>query len=78
MGTGSLLVHAAATSLAVGERRAREFLLTGRHYSAEAALTMGLVNAVVPDEELESTALACTKELIANDALALRLRPRLP
>lgn len=59
--------------LAVGERRAREFLLTGRHYSAEAALTMGLVNAVVPDEELESTALAWAEELIANDALALRL-----
>jgi enoyl-CoA hydratase/carnithine racemase len=59
--------------LAIGERRAREFLLTGRRYSAEAALSMGLVNAVVPDEQLESATLALAEELIANDALALRL-----
>ena len=35
----------------VGEKRGREVLFITRQYSAQEALAMGLVNAVVPDEE---------------------------
>ena len=38
----------------VGEKKAREILYLTRQYSAEEALAMGLVNAVVPDEELDA------------------------
>lgn len=37
----------------LGERAARECLLSGQHYSAEAARGLGLVNHVVVDGELE-------------------------
>ena len=40
--------------LTVGEKKAREILYLTRQYSAEEALAMGLVNAVVPDEELDA------------------------
>jgi enoyl-CoA hydratase/carnithine racemase len=39
----------------IGEKRAKELSLLCRRYSAEQALQMGLVNAVVADEDLEST-----------------------
>ena len=38
----------------VGEKKAREILYLTRQYSAEEALAMGLVNAVVPDDELDA------------------------
>ena len=37
----------------LGDRAARECLLSGRHYSASEAQTLGLVNDVVADGELE-------------------------
>ena len=37
----------------LGDRAARECLLSGRHYSAAAARELGVVNAVVVDGELE-------------------------
>ncbi len=36
----------------IGPGRAKEMLFTGDHYDAEAALRMGLVNEVVPADEL--------------------------
>src|SRR4029077_21286183 len=42
---------------AIGEPRTRELFLLGRYVDAPTALTWGLVNWVVPDDELESTAL---------------------
>jgi enoyl-CoA hydratase/carnithine racemase len=41
-------------SRAVGRKRAMEMLLTGEPIDAATALDWGLVNRVVPDEELES------------------------
>ncbi|MDP6390781.1 MAG: enoyl-CoA hydratase-related protein [Alphaproteobacteria bacterium] len=38
----------------VGEKKAREIWYLCRRYSAEEALAMGLVNAVVPDDELDA------------------------
>jgi enoyl-CoA hydratase/carnithine racemase len=42
-----------ALSRAVGQKKAMEMLLTGEFVSAEEALAEGLVNKVVPAEELE-------------------------
>jgi naphthoate synthase len=41
----------------VGQKRAREIFFLGLTYSAEEALRMGMVNAVVAHEELEKVAL---------------------
>jgi len=43
-----------ALSRAVGQKKAMEMLLTGEFVSAEEALAEGLVNKVVPAEELET------------------------
>ena len=47
----------------VGEKRAKELSLLCRRYSAEHAQAMGLVNAVVEDDQLEATASAWCDEL---------------
>jgi naphthoate synthase len=57
----------------VGEKRAKEIWFLCRQYDAETALAWGLVNAVVPLEELEATTLSWAAELLAKSPLALRL-----
>ncbi len=52
--------------LLVGEKRARELLLTGRIIDAEEAYRIGLVNRVVEDSEVEKTAKELAKEIIEN------------
>jgi 2-ketocyclohexanecarboxyl-CoA hydrolase len=47
----------------IGEKRAKELALLCRRYSAEAALELGLINAVVDDDELESTVCSWVTEL---------------
>jgi methylglutaconyl-CoA hydratase len=46
----------------IGESKAREYFLTGKRISAREALKIGLVNEVVPSEELEKK----TAEIIDN------------
>jgi enoyl-CoA hydratase/carnithine racemase len=50
--------------IVVGERRAREMLLTGKLISADEAHRIGLVNRVVPDEEVEEEARKLAIEII--------------
>jgi len=50
----------------VGERVARYLLLTGELVSAEKAMALGLVNAVVPSERLMETALAWADAIATN------------
>ena len=50
--------------IVVGERRAREMLLTGKLISADEAYRIGLVNRVVPDEEVEEEARRLAIEII--------------
>lgn len=58
----------------IGIKQAKELLLTGDDkVSAERALTLGLVNKVVPAGQLEQEALAMARSIAANDALAVRL-----
>ncbi len=52
--------------LIVGERRARELLLTGKILSAEEAYRIGLVNRVVEDGELEKSAKEIAIDVIEN------------
>jgi len=57
----------------IGEKRAKEIWLLCRQYDAETALAWGLVNAVVPLDELEPTTVAWCREMLAESPLALRL-----
>lgn len=57
----------------VGEKRAKEIWFLCRQYDAQTALAWGLVNAVVPLEELEIETVRWAKELLAKSPLALRL-----
>lgn len=56
----------------VGEKKAREIWYLCRRYSAEEAQAMGLVNLVVPPEELEATVLEWSRELLQRSPTALR------
>lgn len=56
----------------VGQKKAREIWFLCRRYNAQEALEMGLVNCVVPYEELERTTVAWAKEMLKHSPLALR------
>ena len=56
----------------VGPKKAREIWFLCRQYSATQALTMGLVNVVVPLAELEATTVQWCREMLALSPLALR------
>ena len=56
----------------VGKGRALEILLTGEMISATEAFRIGLVNRVVPLPELQSTAEAVAKKIMANAPQAVR------
>ena len=53
-----------------GRKRALEFLLTGDTFPATKALEMGLVNAVVPHEELMPAARALAQRIMRHSRLA--------
>ena len=55
---------------------AKDLVFTGRHVGAEEALETGLVDAVVPDAEVYSTALAMAKKFAAGPPLALAAAKR--
>ena len=57
----------------VGEKRAKEIWFLCRQYDAPTAHAWGLVNAVVPLAELESTTVEWCREMLAESPLALRL-----
>ena len=52
--------------------RAMELLLLGESVSAREALDMGLINRIVPREELMPTAMGIAEKLCANGPLALK------
>ena len=57
----------------IGIKKAKEFWFLCRHYTAEEALEMGLVNAVVPLEDLEKETVAWCREMSHLSPLSLRL-----
>jgi naphthoate synthase len=57
----------------IGVKKAKEVWFLLRLYSAEEALEMGLVNAIVPVNDLEKETVAWCREMNALSPLALRL-----
>ena len=57
----------------VGRKKALELLLYGRLIKAPEALSLGLVNEIVPKEELETKALEWAVELAQKSPIAVRL-----
>jgi methylglutaconyl-CoA hydratase len=55
----------------VGEKIARDLLLTGRIFDATEALKMGLVNEIVPPENLLDRARELAAQLVVNSPLSL-------
>ena len=56
----------------VGQKKAREIWFLCRQYSAEEALEMGLVNTVVPIEQLEAEGIQWAQEVLQKSPLAIR------
>lgn len=56
----------------VGQRKASELLMSGAPFDASAALDMGLLSAVVPADQLQSTVTAAATALAAKPPAALR------
>lgn len=61
----------------IGERKARELLLSGRIISADTALQMGLINQVIAQEELNNTVDQWAEELINNGTMAMKTTKQL-
>jgi naphthoate synthase len=56
----------------VGHKKAREIWFLCRQYSAQQALDMGLVNTVVPLEQLEEETVKWAREILAQSPTAIR------
>ena len=59
--------------LLIGVHKAKEFLLTGDWVDAQQAERMGLVNRVVPESELMTTAMDMARRLAKGAPLAIQL-----
>jgi naphthoate synthase len=57
----------------VGQKKAREIWYLCDQYTAEEAREMGLVNKVVPLEELEATTIEWCRKILARSPLAIRM-----
>ena len=65
-GAGLLAAH-------IGQKKAREIWFLCRQYDAAEALEMGLVNTVVPINELEAETVSWCREMLRHSPMALRL-----
>ncbi|MFB6353365.1 MAG: 1,4-dihydroxy-2-naphthoyl-CoA synthase [Halobacteriales archaeon] len=57
----------------IGQKRAREVFFLGETYDAEEAVELGMANAAVPHEELESVALDWAERVNAKSPTAIRM-----
>lgn len=55
----------------VGQKKAREIWFLCRQYSANEALEMGLINTVVPYENLEEETVKWCREILKNSPMAI-------
>ena len=62
-----------ARALVIGQKRAREIWFLCRFYDAEKAYDWGLVNEVVPYENLEEVTVNWCNEILEKSPLALRM-----
>jgi naphthoate synthase len=56
-----------------GRRKAREIWYLCDQYDAQEALDMGLVNTVVPLDQLEATTIAWCRKIMDKSPLAIRM-----
>jgi methylglutaconyl-CoA hydratase len=70
-------VVSAYLSLQIGDKRARDLLLTGRLFDAAEGYRVGLVNEVVAAEELGARVRALAETLAANSPESVRATKRL-
>lgn len=56
----------------VGQKKAREIWYLCRQYSAQEALDMGMVNCVVPVEQLEAEGVQWAQEILQKSPIAIR------
>lgn len=70
-------IVSAFLTLQVGEKQARDLLLTARLITAEEALEMGLVNEVVRDTSLMERALRLARQLLKNSPSSMRATKQL-
>jgi naphthoate synthase len=57
----------------VGQKRAREIFFLGKSYSAQEAFDMGMVNAVVPHDQLEQEAFDWAQEILTKSPTAIKM-----
>ena len=65
------------TPFITGQKQAKEVLLLGEIVTAEDALRMGMINRVVPDDELDDAANEMASKLAALPPTVVRLNKRL-
>lgn len=56
----------------VGQKKAREIWFLCRQYNAQQAMEMGLVNTVVPVEQLEAEGVEWAQEILEKSPIAIR------
>jgi len=66
-----------ALSRSIGRKHAMEMLLTGRLHDAETALRMGLVNEVVPLDDLDKAVDSLADEIAAKSPYAISVGKKL-
>jgi cyclohexa-1,5-dienecarbonyl-CoA hydratase len=66
-------VALARFSSLIGYHRAAEMILTGRSFSAQEALAMGLINRVMPTDQLEAGLTSLVEELLDKSGAILRI-----
>ena len=74
MGIGGVEYHGHTWEL--GARKAKEILFTGRSVSAREAEQIGMVNKVVPLEDLQEETMTLARQIAQNDPFALRQAKR--
>jgi enoyl-CoA hydratase len=57
----------------VGRAKSKELSMTGRQFSADEALRIGLINKVVPDEELMDASLEMARMILPKAPLAIEM-----
>ncbi len=57
----------------IGQKKAREIWYLCRQYNAQEALDMGLVNKVVPVDQLEAEGVDWAQQILQHSPLAIRI-----
>jgi naphthoate synthase len=57
----------------VGQKKAREIFFLGRNYTAQEAFEMGMVNAVVPHDALETEGWNWAQEILGKSPTSIKM-----